>query len=416
MKRILSLLLILCLVFPVFSFAELDEEDFSVEDVEEILLDDEEETEGEDSDPDADADFDFSDLDDSALAAVDEDIDANSIDLSELEINPNLPSNVVNFLLLGVDSHVPVEKDSNGEVIHKNIVGLADTQIIVSVNKDTGDIKMISVQRDSYVPIPGPTAQKQKINMSFEIGTRRAAKVVADPKDKDSLTPGGAALAMRTINHNFEMNIQYCVVINFSGLASIIDALGGIDIDMEKIEAKGVNNYLAKAYKKPSKFTYDPTYDRKTRTSTRTKLEARDGVQHCDGIQALTYARLRSLNGQNDFNRTDRQRHLLDLLMKKVLHDIDMSKLLDLIDTCVQYAYTNINAETFLSLAGSLLSSGILKRIDSADSLFEQLQIPAPGQYGYGNVNGTSVLTFKDKQGQVEALHNFIYGTYYPAN
>ena len=62
MKRILSLLLILCLVFPVFSFAELDEEDFSVEDVEEILLDDEEETEGEDSDPDADADFDFSDL------------------------------------------------------------------------------------------------------------------------------------------------------------------------------------------------------------------------------------------------------------------------------------------------------------------------------------------------------------------
>ena len=419
MKRILSLLLVLCLLIPVFSFAELDEEDFSAEDVEEeLLLDengDQEDDEAEGAEDTEDANFDFSDLDDAALSAVDEDIDANSIDLSELEINPNLPSNVINIMLIGVDSHNPVEKDDNGNVIHKNITGLADTQIIVSINKDTGEIKMASVQRDSYVPIPGPTSQKQKINMSFEIGTRRAAKVVEDPKNKDSLTPGGAALAMRTINHNFEMNIQYCVVINFSGLASIIDALGGIDIDMKKIEAKGVNDYLKKAYKKPSKFTYDPTYDRKTRTSTRAKLEVKDGVQHCDGIQALTYARLRSLKGQNDFNRTDRQRHLLDLLMKKVLQDIDVSKLLDLIDTCVQYAYTNINAETFMSLAGSLLSSGIMNRIGSSDSLFEQLQIPMPGHFEYGTANGASVLCLNIPN-HTKALHEFIYGSYYPAN
>ena len=416
MKRILSLLLILCMLIPVFSFAELEEDDFSVEEMEEELLLDDEDDESDDESEENSEGFDFSDLDEDSFATLDENIDSGTINLDELEINPNLPSNVVNFLLLGVDSHIPVEKDSNGEVIHKNIVGLADTQIIVSVNKDTGDIKMTSVQRDSYVPIPGPTAQKQKINMSFEIGVRRGKKVVDDPDNFDKLTPYGAALAMRTINHNFELNIQHCVVINFSGLASIIDALGGIDIDMQKIEAKGVNNYLAKAYKKPGKFTYDPTYDKKTRTSTRQKLEVKDGVQHCDGIQALTYARLRSLKGQNDFNRTDRQRHLLDLLMKKVLHDIDMNKLLDLIDTCVQYAYTNINAETFLSLAGSLLSSGILKRIDSSDSLFDQRQIPAPGQYAYGNANGTSVLTFKNKEGQVRELHEFIYGTYYPAN
>ena len=416
MKRILSLLLILCMLIPVFSFAELEEDDFSVEEMEEELLLDDEDDESDDESEENSEGFDFSDLDEDSFATLDENIDSGTINLDELEINPNLPSNVVNFLLLGVDSHIPVEKDSNGEVIHKNIVGLADTQIIVSVNKDTGDIKMTSVQRDSYVPIPGPTAQKQKINMSFEIGVRRGKKVVYDPDNFDKLTPYGAALAMRTINHNFELNIQHCVVINFSGLASIIDALGGIDIDMQKIEAKGVNNYLAKAYKKPGKFTYDPTYDKKTRTSTRQKLEVKDGVQHCDGIQALTYARLRSLTGQNDFTPTDRQRHLLDLLMKKVLHDSDTNQLLDLIDTCVQYAYTNINAETFLSLAGSLLSSGILKRIDSSDSLFDQRQIPAPGQYAYGNANGTSVLTFKNKEGQVRELHEFIYGTYYPAN
>ena len=142
-----------------------------------------------------------------------------------------------------------------------------------------------------------------------------------------------------------------------------------------------------------------------------------EGVQHCDGIQALTYARLRSLKGQNDFNRTDRQRHLLDLLMKKVLQDIDFNKLLNLIDTCVQYAYTNINAETFMSLAGSLMSSGIINRIGSSDSLFEQLQIPMPGHYEYGSANGTSVLCLNIPN-HTKALHEFLYGegNYYPAD
>ena len=415
MKRILSLLLVLCLLIPVFSFAELDEDDLSAEDVEEeVLLDDEEDGGDGEADSEADGEFDFSDLDDEAFAGLDENIDADSINLSELEINPNLPDNVINIMLIGVDSHKPVEKDDQGKVIRKNIVGLADTQIIVSINKDNGSIKMTSVQRDSFVPIPGPTQQKQKINMSFEIGTRRAKKVVENPDNFDNLTPGGAALAMRTINHNFEMNIQHCVVINFSGLASIIDVLGGIDIDMEKIEARGVNNYLAKAYKHPSKFTYDPTYDRKTRKSTRQKLEEKDGVQHCDGIQALTYARLRSLKGQNDFNRTNRQRHLLDLLLKKVMQNMDLNQMIDLIETCIDYAYTNINAATFYSLATTLFSTGILDRIDSSESLFEDMHIPMEGKFQYGTANGASVLTL-NIQNHTEALHEFIYGSYYPA-
>ena len=114
MKRILSLLLILCLVFPVFSLAELDEDDFSAEEVEDVLLDDETDEDEEEGEGSTDADFDFSDLDSDALAALDEDIDAGSIDLKDLEINPNLPDNVINILLIGVDSHIPVEKNESG--------------------------------------------------------------------------------------------------------------------------------------------------------------------------------------------------------------------------------------------------------------------------------------------------------------
>lgn len=401
MKRILSLLLVFCLFLPAFSFAELDEDDYSYEDID---LD-----EGED---DGGEDFDLSDLDEDAFAALDDEID-DSIDLNELEINPNLPENIINIMLIGVDSHKPIEKDGNGNVIRRNIVGNADTQIIVSINTDTGEIKMTSIQRDSFVAIPGST-NKHKINTAFEYGAQRAKKTVDDPDNWDNLTPGGAALVMRTVNHNFQMNISSCVVINFSGLASIIDAIGGIDIDMTKAESKGVNSYLAKAYKKPSMFTYDPTYNPKTRTSTREKLKVMDGIQHCDGIQALTYARLRSLKGQNDFNRTDRQRHLLDLLLKKVLHDTDINGLIDLISTCIDYAYSNISGSTFLNLARSILSSGITGKINGEDALFESMQIPQRGHFQYADVNGSSVLSYNIAS-HAEALHEFIYGSFYPA-
>ena len=75
------------------------------------------------------------------------------------------------------------------------------------------------------------------------------------------------------------------------------------------------------------------------------------------------------------------------------MQDMDLNRLVDLIDTCTQYAYTNINPATFLSLARTLFASGLAKRTDSEEALFEQMHIPQPGKYQYGTVNGNSVLT-----------------------
>ncbi len=141
----------------------------------------------------------------------------------------------------------------------------------------------------------------------------------------------------------------------------------------------------------------------------------KDGVQHCDGIQALTYARLRSLKGQKDFNRTDRQRNLLDLLMKKVMQNMNFNQLLSLIKVCTEYAYTNITPDTFLSLAKTILSSGLLSKVGSEDSLFTDMHIPQPGKYQYGTANGASVLTLNIPD-HTKLLHEFVYGQYYPAN
>ncbi len=397
MKKCLSLLMILCLLLPAGVLAEGDGDLL----IEEVVLDEsgneiiyDEET-GET--------FILSESDSAAaevLEELEEDVDPN-VDPNTLEINSNLPDTVINLLLVGVDTR------SNDP---SEIVGLGDTEIIVSVNRETGDIKMTSILRDSAVTIPG-NRNLLKINNAFKIGCNR--------KDADGNplgTSGGAALAMRTVNHNFQMNLQYCVAINFNGLASIIDSLGGIDIPVTKAEANYINSYLRK---------HPPAYDNKAkgeRVALDWAAEQKKGTQevtdgkltlHMDGVQAVMYARIRSLKGENDFNRTDRQRYLLDLLLQMVVRDMDVDKLLDLMEACMPYAYTNMNMMTLFELCTTVLRSDLKTKME-AGTLIEQMRIPMDKSYSYKTINGSSMVSYSTEK-HAKALHEFIYGTYYPA-
>lgn len=313
---------------------------------------------------------------------LDAEID-DTVDVGSLEINPNLPDNVVNILLIGIDSRTA---DIDGSNQH------GDVQIIVSINKDTGEIKLTSILRDLYVTIPG-YKNKNRINVAY--------------------ARGGGELAMRTINHNFDLNIEHYIVINFFGLASIIDSLGGIDIELTKAEAGAINTYLKK---------HPPKYDNQDKNYERQPLEKKAGVQHLDGIQAVMYARLRSID--NDFKRSERQRHLLELLLAKVLEGgLDMDKLLDLLEVCVPYAKTNMKTNELFMLALEVLNSGIMDRLKSGEPLLEQNRVPLDGTYRYPNdeerANGLPEVTLfrtdKRRQENIEAVHNFIYGEYIPA-
>ena len=395
MKKVFSLLLALSLLLPVLSLAE-DDEDLMVEEiVEDVMLEDEApeiDLNSEDViyDEDTGEIFILTEEEQQKLDSILEEEpeeDDTGIDPNSLDLNTNLPDNVLNVLLIGVDtrSNDPAE-----------IIGRGDTQIIVSVNKDTGAIKMTSILRDSLVSIPGYKNQT-KINNAFQYGCNRVKK--GETKDK---IHGGAALAMRTINKNFQMNIENYVAINFNGLASIIDSLGGIDIELTKAEATYINSYLRK---------HPPAYDNKAK-GERVPLEAVAGVQHLDGVQAVMYARTRSLNGENDFNRTDRQRHLLELLLQKVTTDMDFSTLMDLIDVAISYSDTNMNFQTMFTLAASVLPS---LTAGSDGALFEQMRVPMDKSYSYATVNGASVLKYNMKK-HAQAIHEFVYGTYYPAD
>ncbi len=375
LKRATSLLAALCLLGTTSAYAV--EDDDTDWDMSQVITTTEAPAEDETLEEEDDmGEFIIDDSTQAAIDALQQDMEVDtSIDPDALDMNTNLPDNVINILLVGIDTR---------DTSLTSGLQQGDVQIILSINKDTGSIKLTSLLRDMYVTIPG-YVNKNRINVSY--------------------ARGGGQLAMRTVNKNFEMNIQNYVTINFYGLASIIDAIGGVDIDLTKTEAGAINTYLRK---------HPPKYDN-TDGSQRVALEKKDGVQHLDGVQAVMYARLRKID--NDFGRTARQRHLLELLLEKVMQDMSLDKMMTLIETCVPYVSTNMNPSTMVELGMTVLSSDIISRAKSGEELLEQHRVPMDGCYSYKDINGASViyLSTNNLKKNVQSIHEFIYGQYYPA-
>lgn len=296
------------------------------------------------------------------ISAMEDETASEEIDLTNLETQNGLADHISNILLLGVDNRsVELQR------------GLSDAILICSINRDSGSIKLISIARDTAVSLPGYQSAR-RINTAYKYG--------------------GAELAMRTVNRNFHLNIQQYLVINIHGLADVIESLGGVEIDMTKLEAKRINFELEK----------EPMDDVK-----RDDVKAIDGVQHLDGMQAVTFARIRGID--SDLERTHRQRKLLEALFKK-LKDVDLFGLLNLVETTLPYVQSNISASETLSLGLSMLSGETMANIDSGGEIFEQMRIPIDKHFGYKDINDASVIYLNQKNFRfsTDAIHEFIYG------
>ena len=410
MKRFFALILALALLLPLFVYAEQAEEevtedvnldeDYSFDEEGNLLLRDDET--GETYSLSAVNDEDIEKL--AAQYELDESIDPN-----ELEINENLPDNIVNILLIGLD--VRGTKKEKLLTEQGKYSKRSDVLIVLSINLDDGSIKLSSIARNTYVEVPG-RKNKTIIANSYGHANYKNGEFVSWTDTPET--------CIRTVNHNFELNIRHYVAINFYGVAQIIEGLGGVDLDLTKTEATAINTYLSTGTIKNSKGekishgkAIANSYDDKN--GKRDKLKKTSGVQHLDGIQALTYARLRSID--SDFVRTARTRHLLDCLLKQTLEKIKANKLnvLDLVSDFISYPITNVNPSTIMQLAGKVMSSGVMDNLESTDSLISEFRIPIDGHWKYDTVDGASVTIMKDKQFTVESLHEFIYGKYYPA-
>lgn len=398
MKRLLSLFLALTLLLPVLALAE-EEDDLDIEEVIEDV----------DLDENNDSRKGSVELTDETMDELRKNLETGdaktaTVNPDNLCINPNLPDNVINILLLGVDTR----EDSMGEDDHT--VKRADVQLILSYNKDNGSIKLTSILRDTLVENPS-TGKNIPITNAYR------------SFDSDGVFHDNPEGSIAIVNHNFELNIQHFVSINFYGVAKIIEQLGGVDIDLTEAEAWSINTYLSTkkimagskqvSHGKAILRTYGKEF------GLPDPLEVRDGVQHLNGLQALIYARLREtvrkkypLGG--DWQRTVRTRHLLELLLRKALQ-LNLDGMIDLAGEAIEYMFTNMNSSDIFDLILGVLGSGILDKLDS-DSLIEQFRIPMDDTWSYNEGDVFMSRLNGNFQKNVEALHEFIYGRYYPAN
>lgn len=396
MKRILALLLCLTLLLPVLAFAEeedVDLADLVSEDVD-LQLDDE----GNIVLPEENDEIDLNAADVGPFAEM---AAENAVDDQELEINENLPEeDVVNILLIGLDyrtqkrSADQLLKDQLGD--NNDHVKRSDVVMILSVDRIEGTLKLTSIARDLLVEIPGHS--DGAINTAFAVRKFKNGSFHHSEDRPD--------LLMRTVNHNFELNIKYFIATNFYGVEEIIEYFGGVDVDLTKTEANYINSYIRQ---KRSRMTYDQHAD------NRTPLEKKNGVQHLDGLQGLIFARTRSIAGENDLQRTGRTRRLLEALLHPVAEKIKNGELdpVNMMLDLSQYFVTNMNLQVmFNELWPAVRDSSIMSSLDSASSLIEENRIPGESGFRY---NGSKVQ-LTNKQQTVEELHEFIYGAYYSAD
>lgn len=233
-----------------------------------------------------------------------EDYDTNVLDNSTNKDNihtVDLGKGYTNIALFGIDPRLGEFEDSTH----------TDTIMIVSINNKTHDVKLVSVYRDTLLRMTTSNG-----NIDYE-------------KANTAYFRNGAEGALNMLNSNLDLDITEYVLVNFEGLANIIDALGGIDINLTPDEQFYVNGYL-------------------TETRKITGMDAPDVLTsgenvHLSGLQATAYCRIRYVTFtdeagneyNNDYGRTARQRYVLNKLLQKA-KSAGISELMNVADTLIK--------------------------------------------------------------------------------
>ncbi|PYI50637.1 hypothetical protein DLM86_28100 [Paenibacillus flagellatus] len=234
----------------------------------------------------------------------------------------------VNILLLGADSRGT----------SKNEVPRSDTIMVASIDPLTKKAHLFSILRDTYVKIPGHG--EDRVNAAFSLG--------------------GPNLAMRTVGELLGISIQYYVYTDFQGFMALVDAIGGIDIDVEK-DMK-------------YRDSEEPEFD----------INLKKGFQHMDGKTALQYVRFRH-DATSDFTRTERQRKFMTAVADKMQTTSSILRLPSILNKIDPYITTNMSITDMIKL-GSL---GFEVKAQGVTGV----QIPPSSLLQDSNVGGASVLT-----------------------
>ena len=262
-------------------------------------------------------------------------IDKSDVGIKD-EVEEKLSSysdSVKNIALFGIDA------EEGG-------VGRSDSIIIATIDTTNKKLKLTSIMRDSYVAIEGHG--DDKINHAYAFG--------------------GPQLAIKTLNENFDLNIDDFVSVNFTTLPKIIDMLGGVTIDITSEEVSHIPGIDAAG-------TYTLT-----------------------GEQALAYSRIRYATG-GDYVRTDRQRTVLSKVFEKILC-INVTQYPSLLSEILPMVQTNLDYSEILNLGNEVLKMGV--------TTLEQERFPRDGYCEGKMIDKIYYLTF-DKENTVQQLHDYIF-------
>lgn len=277
-------------------------------------------------------------------------IDKDNIGITE-EVEEKLSqysNSIINIALFGVDA---VEGGA----------GRSDSIMIATLDTVNKKLKLTSIMRDSYVAIDGHG--NDKINHAYAFG--------------------GPQLAIKTLNENFDLNIEDFASVNFETLPKIIDKIGGIELDIDEDELKYINSYISNLNNING--TSEPSIE-----ST--------GIQHVSGTQALAFCRIRYTSG-GDYKRTERHREVLTEIFKKI-ETLSATSYPSLLSEILPMVNTSLDYSEILELGTEVLKLG--------DSSMELERFPLDDYCEGKMIDGIYYLTF-NKEITVEQLHNYIF-------
>ena len=288
------------------------------------------------------------------VASIFNKLNTEEIKEEEIFINEELENvgvGYTNFVLFGGDSR-------SGEV-NKNLN--TDTIIIVSLNNETKEVKMVSVYRDTLLDVSN--GKIKKCNSAYNIG--------------------GAKQAINMLNMNLDLDLKKYVTVDFSAVVDLVDMVGGIEIEVSKAEMKEMNKFIGETASVAGK---KATYIKSP------------GLQKLDGVQATTYSRIRK-NVGNDYARTERQRLVIQKVVEKAMKS-NLSTINKIIDELFPRISTNFTMTEILSYAKDFKK---YKFGETSGFPFKKGSGKIPGK-------GDSVFPITLKS-NVSELHAFLFGT-----
>ncbi|CCY99437.1 putative uncharacterized protein [Clostridium sp. CAG:793] len=236
--------------------------------------------------------------------------DANDLGISSENADKKSEmSKYRNIALLGLDSRY----DTYDEDYRTDCI------MIASINQETNEVTLYSIYRDTYVQMTlDGTTKFDKINHAYYNGVQNTIK---------------------TINENLDLNISEYVTVDFNAVSDLVDSVGGIDVNIDNEEIQYINNYIKDVTKVTGK-----TADKITKT----------GVNHLNGVQAVSYCRIRYTTGK-DYKRTERMRTVLEKVFEKAKKK-SIPELNSILETMLPKIRTNLTAMDITSLIPTMLN------------------------------------------------------------